>query len=70
MVSNAAILNLSKEFRKLPDKAQDVWWQFCEMSISKEAYSNLAYLNMTDTVDITNEYCKSPIEKIFFFTFL
>ena len=69
MISKSMILNLSKGFRKLPEKAQDVWWQFCEMSIAKESYQNLAYLNMTDLIDITNEYCKSPIEKIFFFTF-
>ncbi len=63
------VLKLSKGFRELPERVQDVWWQFCNMSITKESYQNLAFLNMSDFLESINTYCKSPIEKIFYMAY-
>ena len=53
-------------FRSLPERAQEIWFQFCEMAVRKGNYMDLAYPYIAD-FDYTD--CKSPIEVIFNFTY-
>ena len=53
-------------FRSLPERAQEVWFQYCEESIKRKDYYNLAYLNF---FEFGYENCKSPIEVIFNFAY-
>lgn len=49
-------------FRKLPERAQEIWFQYCDISISKGNIENLAF---PITCGFDYSWCESPIEIIF-----
>ena len=49
-------------FRALPERAQEVWFQFCDMSVNKRKPENLMFINL---FGIDYSECRSPIEIIF-----
>lgn len=53
-------------FRKLPERAQEIWFHFCDISIKSKKVENLSFINYFGA-DYSS--CKSPIEVIFNFAF-
>ena len=56
----------AETFRALPDRAQEIWFQYCDMSIRNKHYFDLTYPYF---MGFAYEECKSPIEVIFNFAF-
>lgn len=53
-------------FRSLPERAQEVWFQYCDISIAKEKIDDLTFIHVCG---LDYSKCKSPIEVIFNFTY-
>lgn len=53
-------------FRNLPERAQEVWFQYCDIAIMCEKLDLLTFIHV---LGLNYEECKSPIEVIFNFAF-
>lgn len=56
----------AKSFRNLPERAQEIWFEYCNESISRNELFNLTFIHV---YGIDYSECKSPIEVIFNFAF-
>ena len=56
-----------KSFMSLPERAQEIWFQYCEESYKKNDYDNLLFPNIYGFDRYT--YCESPIEVILGFAY-
>lgn len=53
-------------FRALPERAQEIWFQYCEISVNQHKPENLMFITLCN-IDYSD--CKSPIEVIFKFAY-
>lgn len=56
----------AEAFRKLPERAQEVWFQYCDFSIKNKKLFNMSFIYV---MGLDYSKCKSPIEVIFNFAF-
>ena len=56
----------AESFRNLPERAQEIWFQYCDVSLRYKKFESLAFLQLCPW-DYSD--CKSPIEIIFNFAY-
>lgn len=63
------VQRIAKDFRELPEKAQEVWFQFCLGSMMQDKYENMGFLVENTFIHEIHKCCISPIEQIYYFTY-
>ena len=56
----------AETFRALPERAQELWFQYCEMAFIHDRYIDLTFIS---SIGIDYSRCNSPIEIIFNFAY-
>ena len=56
----------AETFRKMPERAQELWFQYCDMAIKNQRENDLLFLHI---MGMDYSECKSPIEVIFNFAY-
>ena len=56
----------ASEFRSLPERAQEIWFQYCDVAIKNKQLYDLIFIHIKG---LDYSECKSPIEVIFNFAF-
>ena len=56
----------AEAFRELPERAQEIWFHYCDSAIAHKRLDNMAFIHV---FGLNYSECKSPIEIIFNFAF-